>query len=792
MYSYIPETPIRHFINTMMGRGTINELRRVCKSKNIPYDRSMTRIDLKKLLRDYEYAFAQNSQIQRIPTDEHIITIESMASPSQLVENVMGSNHDLDPSMIPSCSMNGTESKNHKIIQISIPDPSEEQHHALELFSSGHNVLIDSVAGGGKTTFIIHLARMNHSKSFLFLTYNRRLKEETQSRCDSIGLTNLKIYTYHGFGLRYLGNPCRDDSQLWQLLANQFIFPINFDAIVIDESQDIIPLFFRVIHKILGVYQTNHKPMPQICIIGDQHQMIYDFRGADSRFLTLAEQIYKQPFHSCQFQTTYRCTKQIVNFVNALLGFPRMISQKDGESVKYIVSSFHNPTKLVMLIRRLISKYGVNQMFILLPSVRTKMFSAFVNRLSKIGIDIDVPNSDESQPSATIQQNKLPIITYHQSKGLERDCVLVLEFDDGYFTCYAKSSPHNVLSNPQYVALTRARKELFVIQNNISIPLLFVDRARSFCEHLIIDNPNILYNGLHDNVETNSYYVTELIRFMKPETIINIMQLLKIKQNHMAEDSIDIPQTTSGRHGCIEDVSDINGVAFPILYHCLVKHGNLSNIFEKMIENDPEVQTKSSEYEILWNSSNICDIVKAAAFFHAIQSKYEQKLIQITNWNWINHTHITMATDRMKSTIGCEGQQEIHVKRDFCGTQLTGFIDWVVFGDTNTYYELKCTSELKDEHKIQLALYAFIVYDETKKQIFRLFNIKTGELVELVLTRTIVEQIYNLVLHDKEKAPPLSQEEFIQTFSSIKPTQILEHVHPRVMCHSVDDLLVVR
>ena len=44
------------------------------------------------------------------------------------------------------------------------------------------NVIVDSVAGSGKTTSIIYIAKSLKKKRILLLTYNSKLKIETKER----------------------------------------------------------------------------------------------------------------------------------------------------------------------------------------------------------------------------------------------------------------------------------------------------------------------------------------------------------------------------------------------------------------------------------------------------------------------------------------------------------------------------------------------------------------------------------------------------------------------------------
>ena len=78
--------------------------------------------------------------------------------------------------------------------------------------------------------------------------------------------------------------------------------------------------------------------------MGDKYQGLYDFKGADTRYLTLSSEIWKvwqinqtYPFQIMQLTTSYRITKQIAAFVNeAMLGERRLIAIKNGPPVLYI------------------------------------------------------------------------------------------------------------------------------------------------------------------------------------------------------------------------------------------------------------------------------------------------------------------------------------------------------------------------------------------------------------------------------------------------------------------------
>jgi hypothetical protein len=85
----------------------------------------------------------------------------------------------------------------------SIPPPSEEQLAIVENLGRGFNVIVNSVAGSGKTTTSLHVAKGNSflRPETLLLTYNARLKDETRMRAKAMGLhRNMEVHSFHAFG----------------------------------------------------------------------------------------------------------------------------------------------------------------------------------------------------------------------------------------------------------------------------------------------------------------------------------------------------------------------------------------------------------------------------------------------------------------------------------------------------------------------------------------------------------------------------------------------------------------
>jgi superfamily I DNA/RNA helicase len=79
-----------------------------------------------------------------------------------------------------------------------LPTPSDEQMSIIHNLEH-KNVLVDSVAGSGKTTTNLFIAQRFKSKRILLLTYNAKLKIETRDKVKKMKINNLQVDSYHSF-----------------------------------------------------------------------------------------------------------------------------------------------------------------------------------------------------------------------------------------------------------------------------------------------------------------------------------------------------------------------------------------------------------------------------------------------------------------------------------------------------------------------------------------------------------------------------------------------------------------
>jgi superfamily I DNA/RNA helicase len=211
-------------------------------------------------------------------------------------------------------------------------------------------------------------------------------------------------------------------------------------------------------------------------------QGLYEFKGSDIRFLSLADKIWaSNPFLlttemiQCNMRMSYRITNQIKSFVNhTMLGENRMDSCRDGELVKYIRNSRSNLEKTVIYEIKHLLAQGVkpSDIFVLGASVKgaNSNIRRMENALVSEGIPCFVPMLEMADKiDDRVIDGKVVFSTFHCVKGRQRAHVFIVGFDNGYLDYYARNLPKDRCPNTLYVAATRATNNLYLLE---------IDRAR--------------------------------------------------------------------------------------------------------------------------------------------------------------------------------------------------------------------------------------------------------------------------------------------------------------------------
>ena len=126
---------------------------------------------------------------------------------------------------------------------------SVEQQNILNVVKTGKNVVVDAVAGTGKTTLILSIAKELSDKKILQMTYNKSLKFEVREKIRDAGLENLQVHTYHSLAVAYYSDDAFVDNELRKIIKcntrPKKEIP-KVDVLVLDESQDMTYLYFQL------------------------------------------------------------------------------------------------------------------------------------------------------------------------------------------------------------------------------------------------------------------------------------------------------------------------------------------------------------------------------------------------------------------------------------------------------------------------------------------------------------------------------------------------------------------
>lgn len=147
--------------------------------------------------------------------------------------------------------------------------PTDEQKNIIEAACTKNcNIIVNAVAGSGKTTTISNIANACKDQSILALTYNRQLKVETKKKCDT--LENIVVYNFHSLILHKYSECGKDGKGMEKVIrtAKQPTEPFSYDIIIIDEIQDMTLYLYKFLFKIL---KDNLQKEFRIIVLGNYH-----------------------------------------------------------------------------------------------------------------------------------------------------------------------------------------------------------------------------------------------------------------------------------------------------------------------------------------------------------------------------------------------------------------------------------------------------------------------------------------------------------------------------------------
>ena len=724
--------------------------------------------------------------------------------------------------------------------------PSAEQQVIINHIQQGKNVIVDACAGSGKSTTILSCALVLRDKKVLQLTYNKTLRHEVQEKVVELQIPNMEVHTYHSLAYNYYHHDGQMDNGIRRIIRDN-INPKTklpeFDLLVVDEAQDMTNVYYRLLLKFI---QDSQRPF-QVMILGDKMQGLYDFKGADTRFLTFGQQCWQDvpllvsnEFVCCTLKTSYRITVPMARFVNnALLDEKRLWAVKQGSPVMYARrDNFATAKCIVAQIAYLIEQGAVYEDFyILAGSIKGKFIKNLENMLVERNIPCYLPSQEnQDQLDKRIIHQKVVFSTFHSVKGRQRKYVFVLGFDDSYFKYYARNLPIDICPNTMYVACTRGLERLYVFEKSgheQDAPLPFLKMSHSMMMKSEVDYINFQGTSMglkvvpKENDPTKKKYrynvfVTDLIKFLSEPTldiISPIVDRLFVKIDTTTMDpyedqeteyifeEIEIQGVKQTRTEHYEDVSDINGIVLPMLFYDHLQDGQqkciLQNLVRLAMTDVPKdkhtflhkmVETMPEQCE------NISDYLFVANLCTSVQEKLYSKLKQINRdeYDWLDQDVVDVCLRQLERVVGPECRSQtwtaeksiIMQSSDIDHYYIDRFVSELLKDEGIVYrigarvelmtdtsiWEMKCTSNLTIDHKLQLILYMWIwnmtvhpsEWPKHSKTGY-LFNIKNGELLRLETCMEDMNKIVSEILKDKyKKTIPKTDDEFLDMIRDIK------------------------
>lgn len=527
---------------------------------------------------------------------------------------------------------------------------SEEQSYIFTALSRC-NVYVDAVAGSGKTTTILNLAKSRRNDNILMLTYNNKLRAETALKADKMNITNITIHTYHSF-FHSTKMPCYNDILMHTILNDidaskkQFAY----DIIIIDEVQDMKFLLYRAAKVIYTCNFSSKYKNAKLCVLGDKNQNIYSYQGADHRFLTLAPDIFNWNSYEwkyCTLSISFRMTKSIATFVNkCVLKENRIKSPNGNDGVKddtcyitqnlYSTDGFNEIAKYIdsVLIKTL--NFKTSEIAVLAYSIKSLTqgitskvkfnLMLIANALSEYGHSIYYPDNDtEESANEKLLKHKILFSSFHQAKGIEREAIVLVGFDDG-LSNMSNDFVSPICPNILYVATTRAKKKMVIFHNVNNDFLNCIDKRRLGIYGNVITQGMQFEKSLKKKVMTNDgkyiyVWLTEKYNPFSDPTVFNLNKAILV--NEMKNGSVVLKSEEVKARNPISIREAINKLQYEELLELneyinvkLIKQGNKS----LMISNTTK-QIDDNDLDIYENVADIIGIILPMMFEYITYNK---------------------------------------------------------------------------------------------------------------------------------------------------------------------------
>lgn len=479
--------------------------------------------------------------------------------------------------------------------------PSAEQTDILYALLNRENVIVNAVAGSGKTTLTIMLAiclkYFNPNAKILLLTYNKELQLENEKKINQFNLSEIiDAKTFHGFGYGlYLQNnyfkPWNNgpfsDNGLTELMLTKPWFKLNekqqaYSYLILDEVQDLEITKIAFVKMLL----TKWIITPTMLIIGDKKQTIYQFMGSSSAFIEELDTVYdKFSFHKLNLSQSFRVPNNLCEIFNKyFIKAPWIVGTKTTGDLYIVDNSIQSYlfAKITAFIKDKIQNENAtyNDFFIL--AFRKDTVRDLSNYLTANDLPVFFKTNENEKTTAAEIKNKIYLGSIHSSKGRERKYVLIPYFDTMNFANWlteykARNSFETDIPNLHYVGITRTKKDLFLGMNYVitNTPAKQIRNVFDIFKGYSELNPYIDWKGLINESHDNEHLHIDNIAEIEDLIADKLFWRNTVKKN--LTNKLILNSNDAGAYASPILENEINELLKPISYKYAPKGGLLSD-----------------------------------------------------------------------------------------------------------------------------------------------------------------------------------------------------------------------
>ena len=683
-----------------------------------------------------------------------------------------------------------------------IPPPkltlTESQNYIVKL-SMISNVMGDARAGSGKTRTISGIAKAAIKSKILVLTYSKQLQKDSAKRFAAMGLNNADICTIHAALGRIYGGVIYTEDHV-KTLINSDRPPrhaLRYSIVVIDEAQDLTPLLFRAVVKLL----KDHATTPYCTILGDRYQNIYSCMGSDSRFLTHASDLLEteHKWEHAELRETFRLTPPVSDFVNAFLGYNCITSRKVAPGAPRPLYIIANPWKDSAKVFKLIQKRLTEHTDATGPIESHDIFiigktARFHKR--RLGIHMLVDQFSNNTPytiyvqdtgrvDPDVYRDKLIASSIHQTKGCGRKVIILFDFHMPKGVDDPKEIENYI--NLMYVACTRSEYHLIIVH----------DSGRPYLPNVELSLPKVADVVELRKKATISAPTRRRAKVLGLDSLIIGIPSIKEKkiksligltsEEHKGCEMgipLSAPQTYDNGMSGVENVAKINTWAAIVAHqYKTCGHSDAIAILMDSIKSSKRKRETAPLIERLstivggpkWSAPKILEISTLLESFVGTSLGHIRR--QVTNFNWLTNESLAGLTTRMDalgiSATAKYAQRSAEMFGDFRIDSVTGIID----KDNKSCYYIACESGAPSFRTIVLAaMRAFIAEHRRRRHgaikdepmwSHRIFNIYDGSTHTITGEFGQLQEIFNELVHKSPRSQVVT-EEFIKKYKYVQ------------------------